>query len=178
MRDISEIHSEARKKIEESRLKLKKSIQQIKLKAKTKRQGLSQKLKQIRSKMSKEIMLANKNGSIDTCRRGRKDMDYRENYCNKSFVDDWTRNSDCKSDDYCYICCENEFGAMYVTQRDNCYKMCDYKPKKKKVTAPHNSTPKSMRANISSEKPKDKAHKPTGTGRWVWAPKEKTKNHH
>lgn len=28
-------------------------------------------------------------------------------------------------DDFCYICCENEFGRMHQDKREDCYVMCD-----------------------------------------------------
>ena len=173
MDEINEVHTQARKKISESRLKLKRSIQKMKMKSKTQNQSLSQHLKQIRSKMTKEIMLANKNGNVGNCRRGRKDMDFRESYCNKNFTEDWTRNSDCKGEEFCYTCCENEFGAMYVRPRDNCYKMCDYKPKQVKVQPPKGSTAKGIRVEPAKEN--ESAAKTGGEGKWVWAPRELAK---
>ncbi len=174
MDDLDEIHQQARKKIVDARNKLRHTIQQMKLKSKNKNQSLQNKLKMIRTKMSKQIMLANKNGNIETCRKGRKDADFRESYCNENFVDDWTRNADCKGDDFCYICCESEFGAMYVTSRDNCYKMCDYKPKKKKGPI---EAPKMQHLKLNLKQPKAN-EEPTkvddGVGRWVWAPKQST----
>lgn len=170
--EVNEVHVEAKKKITQSRNKLKKNIQQMKLKSKTKNQDLSNKLKQIRSKMSKEIMLANKNGHIESCRKGRKNSDFRETYCNENFVDDWTRNSDCKGEEFCYVCCETEFGAMFVTQRDNCYKMCDYKPKVPVVPAAVVNA-LSIRKDIA--KPSVDEHD-DGNGQWIWAPVEQTKN--
>jgi len=28
-------------------------------------------------------------------------------------------------EDFCYICCENEFGKMHQDKREKCYTMCD-----------------------------------------------------
>jgi len=169
--DINEVNLQAKKKIQNSRNRLKRTLTQMKLKSQTKSQGLSNKLKSIRSKMSKEIMLANKNGNIETCRKGRMNPDLRETYCNENFVDDWSRNSDCKSDDFCYICCETEYGAMFVTQRDNCYKMCDKKEKKKEL--PPAPTLPELRKSLNMVIPQPQYDDPN-TGKWVWAPREKT----
>jgi len=169
MEDIDEVNLQAKKKIQNSRNKLKRTIQQMKLKSQSKTQNLASKLKQIRNKMSKEIMLANKNGNIETCRKGKHSADLKESYCNENFVEDWTRNSDCKGDDFCYICCETEFGAMYVTQRDNCYKMCD-KVINKPIDAPVvtvSEVKKSLNTLVVPAVSDD-------SGKWVWAPKEKT----
>ena len=140
----------------------------MKTKSRVKNQDLATKLKQIRSKMSKEIMLANKNGNLETCRKAKTNADLKEQYCNENFVDDWSRNADCKSDDFCYICCENEYGAMFVTQRDNCYKMCDGKEKKPEpVPEPSPAKVRELLENPPEEPIND------NLGKWVWAPKEK-----
>ncbi len=173
--DVDEVEQHARKKIFNSRNKLRRTIQQMKMKTESKTQSLTGKLKQIRMKMSKEIMLANKNGSIDNCRKGKKDADFRETYCNNNFVEDWTRNADCKSDDFCYVCCETEFGAMFVTNRDNCYKMCDFKPKKKEEKPIQKTiVPAALRKELEKSNPTPTTD--DGVGRWVWAPKEKSKD--
>jgi len=174
MSEINEVQLEARKKIQNSRLKLKRTIQQMKMKSKSKNQYLSGQLKQIRSKMSKEIMLANKNGDVGKCRRGKMNADFRESYCNENFVDDWTRNSDCKGEDFCYVCCETEFGAMFVTERDNCYKMCDKKPKKVTPIPPPKPTIKAIQEAIQIAKEPEPDKKVENIGKWVWAPREKT----
>lgn len=182
MDDIEEVHQQAKKKIINSRNKLKRSIQQMKLRQQNKRQGLQTKLKQIRTKMSKQIMLANKNGNQELCRKGKDPKEgetFRGTYCNDNFVDDWTRNADCKGEDFCYICCENEFGAMFVTQRDACYKMCDFKPKeiKKKDEPDLNSMLTGRNLRWDMKQPAQSTNQPIddGTGKWVWAPKDTSK---
>jgi len=47
-------------------------------------------------------------------------------------VTDYIKNMNCKEkDSFCYTCCENEFGDMYMKDREKCYKMCDNKGKTK-----------------------------------------------
>lgn len=169
MDDIEEVQQEARKKIINARNTLKKSIQQMKVRQNNRLQGLQSKLKKIRTKMTREIMLANKNGDQAVCKKGKDHPgDVRETYCNNNFVDDWTRNADCKGEDFCYICCENEFGAMFVTQRDNCYKMCDFKPKTAQPEIKKLLTPLNIRQDIKQDAPTN-----DGVGGWVWVPKNK-----
>ena len=69
-------------------------------------------------------------GDINYCKKGKFDRTYREEYCDKNYFEDYISNSDCKSDsDFCYMCCENEFGNMHIDRRDICYNMCDEKTK-------------------------------------------------
>jgi len=36
------------------------------------------------------------------------------------------KNMDCRDpENFCYVCCENEYGNMYLKMRDTCYNMCD-----------------------------------------------------
>lgn len=172
MDDIDETRDHAKKKITNARNKLKLTIQKMRRKTKTKQQKLSQKLQFIRAKMSKEIMLANKNGNMANCRRGKHDADYREKYCDENYSEDWATNSDCKGEDFCNICCENEFGAMFVTNRDNCYKMCDFKPKRSPNKPKANLTAGSLNPDKITPA---KSEEVQTEGKWVWAPRHKAK---
>ena len=164
-----EIKKEAAKKIEEGRWKLRKNLMVIKSKAKARDQVLSQKLNHIRSKMSKEIILANKDGSVKNCEKGRKDRDYRETYCNGAFTENWMKNSSCKSDEeFCYTCCEYEFGVNFITGRDNCYDMCDHKTK---ITT---TTTTVLPTVTRNEILQPKTTPDQSGGYWTWVAKEKT----
>ena len=167
--DDDEIKIDTAKKIEDGRWRLKKKLMLMKEKAKARARALNAQLSQVRAKMSKEIILANRNGNIRTCDKGKLDRTFRESYCNEAFIEDWVKNSECKSDDdWCYTCCENEFGLNYVTQRDSCYNMCDKKIKTKIIRMPTVNSA----AIFKREVPQMIA----SNGHWTWAPKEKTNN--
>ena len=164
MADQAEVKVEMAKKIKEGRWKLKKKLELMKAKAKTHRNEMSQKLNLLRQKMAKQMLLANRNGNEKNCIKGRVDHDYRETYCNENFVEDWTKNSECKSDeDFCYTCCENEFGLSFVTQRDNCYNICDKKPEPPKDLKIPTVSGAAIFQHIKDAKPEP--------GYWQWAPK-------
>jgi len=171
LNDTNEIKLQTAKKIEEGRFKLRRKIQLMKNKAKARQQQLNQELTLLRSKMSKEIILANRNGNWRNCQKGKHDNDYRETYCNNAFPEDWYKNSDCKADsDFCYACCENEFGLNFVTQRDNCYDMCDQKPKPKEIVKFPVVNGKAIIKFKDETLPDD--------GHWQWAPRDETNNKH
>ena len=95
-------------------------------KAKRKRAELEQQLQTIKAKMAANAIKANKMGKISNCRKGKSSQKERNNYCDANFIDDFIKNSDCKAEDqFCYICCENEFGNMFLRKREKCYDMCD-----------------------------------------------------
>ncbi len=145
-------------KVADSRNRIKKLISKMRKKAARKKADLEQKLKGIRSKMAKEILLANKEGDIRNCMKGKKDLDFRENYCNQNFVEDYVNNSACKSnEDFCYTCCEHEFGSTYRGKRNHCYKICDEKEK-----------PKDAKKQVQLAK--------GPAFSWLWAPQQKVKN--
>ena len=173
--DLNDAKQQAAKKINQGRLQLKKSLAKMQLKAKKKKEDLATKLTQIRSQISKQIMIANKKGDMNSCESIKKETtetnhSKRDDYCNNNFTDDWARNTDCKTDEFCYICCENEFGAMYVVERDNCYNMCDdVKPPAPVPVPTYTPTPTDVR-NAVLLQPSDAD---PNAGKWVWAPRIK-----
>lgn len=77
--------------------------------------------------MAERLGKAAKVGNIDNCF---VPNDENKNlillYCENNFVSDYNRFKDCKSlEDFCYICCENEFGDLHIQERDKCYNKCD-----------------------------------------------------
>jgi len=161
--DIREAKSEIKKEkkdlqldIELKRVELKRTIAYMRRRAKRKRAELEQSLQRVRAQMAGSAIKANKIGNIELCRRGKKSKKERLNYCDANFITDYIMNSDCKDEEqFCYICCENEFGNMFLVKREECYDMCDEssKPGKKK--------------KASSTKITD--------GKWVWVKKKTPK---
>jgi len=145
-----EIKEEVTKQVQMKRANMKKLIDMMRAKANLRKSALEAELNALRNKMAQEMLAAHKNGDLRLCRKGNSDLDYREEYCNIHFVDDYTRNGDCKSEDnFCYMCCETEFGNMFIDKREGCYNMCDLN-KKKKGKKPNNVD-----------------------GPWLWTPKNK-----
>lgn len=126
--DVKQIKKEFTEKIVKKRENLKNLLEKMRKKSKMDKSKLESEIKSLRNKISAGIMIANKNGSIDTCRDGKVDKDKRVKYCDSNFVDDFVNNSDCKLDDeFCYLCCETEFGNSHMDKREKCYSMCDIK---------------------------------------------------
>lgn len=153
--DISHIKKDLALDIQIKRAEVKKKIKLLRKRAKHRTAALNLRLLKVKTKMANELMAANKNGMIQSCKKGKNDEQSRIAYCNVNFRDDFVKNTDCKEvSGFCYMCCENEFGDMFMKNREHCYNMCDNKGGSKK-------TPSTMKAAKS------------GRGKWVWKPKAK-----
>lgn len=160
LEEMERLKTKLKQKVSDSRLKVKKLLSNMKSKADRKKKSLQQQLKAIRTTMAKEILLANKEGDIRNCKIGKKDLDFREKYCNKNFIEYYVNNAACKSnDDFCYTCCEHEFGAEYRVKRNVCYKMCDEKPKE-----------------IQRKKEEARKKENPEPQQWLWAPTVEVKS--
>ncbi len=110
---------------------LKKKIQAIRNKFKRKHRLMQQQIQLIRAEMANSIMDANKNGSMDTCKKLRNNLKGIADYCDENESTDYARNQSCKEpENFCYRCCEVEFGNMFINKRDDCETMCDNLAKK------------------------------------------------
>jgi hypothetical protein len=124
--EIEKIKSDTIKEVEKQRAKLKNKIEEIKAKAGRRKKIIEQDINIIRSKVANELSDANKNGSIKACTKAYGKTVKVKDYCNTHIVDDINKNMECKNPmSFCYICCENEFGNMNITNRDKCYDECD-----------------------------------------------------
>ena len=130
-RKIDNIKHEAKVDIDFKRGVLKKKIEEIRNKFRRKHRQIKQQIQMIRAEMANEIVVANKNGDENYCRDGRNDPAKMKEYCDKNFATDYAKNSSCKEpQNFCYSCCDSEFGNMFISERDDCQTMCDDLDKK------------------------------------------------
>ena len=111
---------------------LKKKILEIRKMTERRKRLIENKINLIRGKMTEKIVEANKTGSPETCltTRDSKQADINT-YCDSNIITDFTKNLDCKKkDNFCYICCETEFGTAQFNLRSICYDKCDGDKKK------------------------------------------------
>jgi len=123
---IIKLKSEAKKQVSKTRKSLKKTLEEIRRKAKRRNRLLDMQLQKLRGAMAQSLLSANKLGSSLTCKEKRGNKIKMQEYCNINFSNNFAKNVDCMNhEDFCYVCCENEFGNMYLKERDKCYDMCD-----------------------------------------------------
>jgi len=76
--------------------------------------------------MAQSLADANKKGDQEKCKSAYGIEDKIITYCNANVVDDFNANKECKEPfEFCYICCDHEFGNMHIAEKDACKKMCD-----------------------------------------------------
>lgn len=124
--EIKVIQAEAVAEVKNKRAKMKKLIAMMRAKAALRKSAMMAELQALRAKMAENMAKSSKIGNIKFCRKGRTDISFRGDYCDKNYVDDFITNGDCKSNEnFCYMCCETEFGNMHIDKREKCYGMCD-----------------------------------------------------
>jgi hypothetical protein len=155
--EVEHMKDDAVKKIKFKRGELMKKLEEMKNKARVRKSQLESELSSVRKQMAGNLLRASKQGDITKCTKGIKDIDFRVEYCDTNFNDDFIQNVDCKRDeDFCNICCETEFGNIHMDKRESCYNMCELAPQQQE-TRPENTT--------ATEEKKESGH-------YVWAAKE------
>ena len=155
--DLEEAKEEAKEKVAGQRYDMKEKILKMRKMAAAKKNQLLNKLKAAKTSLAKQVTNTMKAGSWETCVKGNipAQKDVREAFCNKNFPDDYFLNLDCQDvENFCYSCCEKEFGQVHLDDRNDCYDKCDGP-----ATLPGGqvvSPPKKVRWNWkqTSEKPK------------------------
>lgn len=138
--EVEDAKKEVKEKVAYKRNDLSKKIESIRKLAKMKKSQMMGELKKAKMSLASKVMKAMKEGNSEICERGKDKQQERETYCNNAFPDDYMINVDCKDpENFCYTCCENEFGNMHMNKREECYDICDGVKKGKE---PEPETPK------------------------------------
>lgn len=121
-----DIQKQAVLSIQSSRLRFKEKIDRMRRAAERKRKDARKQVTEIRTKMAGILMNDNKVGNVTFC-NPKRPVAEKTTYCNAQFTNDPDKLRDCmtSSDDFCYVCCENEFGRNKLELRERCYKLCD-----------------------------------------------------
>jgi len=146
-KQIENIKQEAKKEIILKRNTMKQKIIAMRKKNERKKNLLKQQLMSVRTEMADNLQTATKQGSQANCEAAKGDSTKINAYCENNFYDNFSKMADCKDvNSFCYVCCENEFGDVFVAERNSCYTMCDAKPAE--------------------------AAAPKEAGRWQWKPED------
>lgn len=121
-----EIQKQAIMQVQSSRLRFKEKMDRLKRTAERKRKEARKSVTEIRTKMAGLLLNDNKVGNYTFCNPKQPEAQ-RTEYCTKNFAQDPDQNRDCNTsaEDFCYVCCENEFGRNKMELRERCYKLCD-----------------------------------------------------
>lgn len=119
--ELKKTQQEASKKLLDSRNKLKNSLIQMRKKFKTKESTLKSKLLKVRNEVANTVSNSYKNGEMERCKEAMTDTELRLAYCKINLTDNPFNYMKCiDENDFCSICCENEFGEMIVEKRKKC----------------------------------------------------------
>lgn len=131
---VEEIKKRAASEVVAKRNNLKQKIMEMRLKAQKQEKRLHQKLLQMKMEMTQQMQNIYKMGDPKKCSTAMSTKQNKDNYCVANFSDDIIKFNDCKeSDDFCNICCENEFGEMHMAERNKCVSDLCEKPEAKKA---------------------------------------------
>ena len=122
-RSIEQLKKQVQLTIQKQRNEVQEKIKRMRQINNRKRQHLLQEIQLIRTETAGHVNKATRKGDMSTCKaivdirdQGIKQGKINE-YCSLNlinFIPDCTTN-------FCYSCCENEFGDIYISERNQCY---------------------------------------------------------
>ena len=99
----------------------------MKIKNKIEKFLIKQKLLDIKLKAASSMKDKYKKGDIMKCEAIKGDSKKRVNFCKITYHDDPNEYLGCVGDNFCIACCNVQFGAALVDEREKCYqKVCNY----------------------------------------------------
>ena len=123
---MDEMKNEAYQSVMKKRQQENKRLSALRKIADRKKKQAKGKILRIRMEMANEMISAEHNGDILQCNAGAT-AEEMDSYCQTNFADDIERFVECNvPQDFCYICCETEFGELHEEHRDECYDKCDF----------------------------------------------------
>jgi len=155
---MKNIKKSAAAEVTKRRADLKKLIAKMKQKQKRKTNSLAVKLQSVRNSMAQDMGKAYKRGSTALCQQigngteegnggSLEKVEKRKHYCTANFSENFAMFSTCNdAEDFCHICCDNEWGEFFMNDRESCYL-----------------------ASCSADAPLDIGDKADDkSGRWIW----------
>jgi len=86
---------------------------------------IQNKINVIRNKMTKQLLDVTKSGDAEVCRSSWGDAALMDAYCNDNVINDFAKNMECKiKDNFCFVCCDTEFGKVNKSGKDVCFNKC------------------------------------------------------
>ena len=126
MEKVKDIQSQAIQQVNMARLRLTQRLRIMKNSQERMEKISKQRIIQIKAKIAATLLHEAKNGKSENCDPNQSSKD-RLKYCEDNFIEDIEKLNDCKksSDDFCYVCCDNEFGKLHEDKKDDCFEICD-----------------------------------------------------
>lgn len=123
---LLDIQKDLKLKIILQRKKLLRRLNLIKLAHLKKRNQLKQHIMDVRRVLTQNIISAEKVGDTKNCLNNLESEANMRKYCSIAYVTDPESEIECKHpDNFCYLCCENEYGEVHKSERDQCIGQCE-----------------------------------------------------
>jgi hypothetical protein len=122
---IKQISQQVQREVIKIREDLKARILSKQRDEKRKRELIQNKINSLKSDISKNLLKASKNGDSQECNPERPAEEIVE-YCKVNYESDNNKMNECvMNDNFCYMCCESEYGDLHLESRSVCYTKCD-----------------------------------------------------
>jgi hypothetical protein len=117
---LDEAKEKTRSTILKQRQDLKDKIENMRKNSKRQSNELKRQILNIRTKITKQIKKGYKKGNDDKCRQGLDNAERKKAYCDANYSTEYTQHQLCLTDEFCKMCCDNEFGNVFVSEKDSC----------------------------------------------------------
>jgi hypothetical protein len=127
--ELEEINSTKEKTesdIINQRVKLKIQLKKLKKRGELEKQLLKNQLMEVRTKFVDEVAQNMKKGDVEKCKSAMTNEEKKKAYCLYNFSENYELQLDCNSNNFCNVCCDNEFGGEFLEDREDCYKKVCY----------------------------------------------------
>jgi len=125
---IKKIKEETEKQILLRRFVVKKKFGELRKKNELKKSLLKEQIFNLRGAMAESISKVAKKGDFESCKYNNFQHEFVKIkiYCARNFELEADKYEDCaKEESFCGVCCENEFGELYLTEREICVDECE-----------------------------------------------------
>ena len=129
--EVDSIAQKTKEELMKRREALKEDLKKRKMQRRAKLEELRTKYQAQKIRVGEVVKNAYKKGNTKNCEKGIKDTLDRTAYCKASFPEEPNKFTLCMSsaDEFCQLCCDNEFGDFYYQERNNCIlKVCKTNP--------------------------------------------------
>ena len=122
---IIQISEAVKRQVEKIREDLKSRLLAKKKDEARKRELIQNKIENLKKDISNDLIKASKKGDFEECDPERPQKQII-NYCKVNYEKDNFKMAECiKNDNFCYMCCEAEYGELHLELRNNCYTKCN-----------------------------------------------------
>lgn len=124
-RKIKEIERRLNDELEEKRRKNKKRLKLLRMQQQIQLAKLEEEYTEIKVKNFKQNIILKKRGNYHSCVDNTNNNKYIQKYCKNAYKDRMKFLGIClQKENFCFMCCNNEFSDYYLDLKEDCYNKC------------------------------------------------------